>query len=602
MSATVEVFTGIAGTGKTKRLFDEYRRSLVQAIAEHEPATTLWLTPTHRARRMLLGTLLDQSMPACLAPNIYTFEAFAEEVLKWSGEGIRPLGQTVQRVLLRQIIDDLEQQRKLPHFSPIAQTSGFLDLLIAFIAELKRDETWPSQFLAACDKRGATHKDRELALIYDQYQQRLLDLSLYDAEGRFWSARTALQNGAHGPAGQLSLVVADGFTDFTPTQYEILSLLTRSCDRLLISLPLESSSGREDLFAKTTNAHERLESMLSPGVRLFQLDPRPVRSEQKSTLNHIAKNLFRNTRGLARLETAAGIEILAAVGQVGEVQALAERVKGRLLYGVPANDIVVGFRSLNEYSDLVREIFAAAGIPFCCDFGIPLSRAGSLNAMVSVLNLELEDWSFGRLRALLDSNYFRPDWHEWQSGQAARTVAAQLRRLKLDGQRLAILHGLQRQADKEAERSEPEKETAAERCKVLPPAALTAFEFLSRLSDALMPLRERADLAKWVEVLVSLGRELGIAPNAAGDESSIETPVSGEVEMLEQEVRVWDTFERSLFEAANVERLASSEPRLFSLTEVIPLLIDLLHSQRSHLPTEEHGRVRVLEVTQLRNL
>ena len=86
----------------------------------------------------------------------------------------------------------------LPYFAPIAQTSGFLDLFLGFVSELKRDETWPEQFEMACRQRGWLPRDAELSLLYRRYQDRLNELSLYDAEGRFWSARSVLAEGRRG--------------------------------------------------------------------------------------------------------------------------------------------------------------------------------------------------------------------------------------------------------------------------------------------------------------------------------------------------------------------------------------------------------------------
>ena len=185
----------------------------------------------------------------------------------------------MQRILLRRIVAQLSRDKRLLHFEKIAGTSGFLDLITAFIAELKRSQTWPEQFIDACGKLGAKPRDRELGLIYSRYQEALLAGKVYDGEGRFWSAREALEDGHWGRFAELSLVVVDGFTDFTEAQYKILELLVRKAGRMLVGL-LDEAPGsrgtieRRDLFAKSQGVIGRLEK--AGGV---EIEIRPVASE-----------------------------------------------------------------------------------------------------------------------------------------------------------------------------------------------------------------------------------------------------------------------------------------------------------------------------------
>ena len=124
----------------------------------------------------------------------------------------------------------------MTHFAPIAETAGLVDLVCDFFSELKRLEIWPEDFQLACSarRRDRREKDREILDLYQAYQQQLREHCLYDAEGRFWSARDWLKKswsgaartaGGRTPWPQLRLVVADGFTDFTRTQHEILDIL-----------------------------------------------------------------------------------------------------------------------------------------------------------------------------------------------------------------------------------------------------------------------------------------------------------------------------------------------------------------------------------------
>ncbi len=194
MKGRVEVLSGPAGSGKTSRLLGVFRDELRRLHANGTPGRAVWLTPTARSRREIRRSLLDTSLGVCVAPNVLTFDAFAERLLQTTGPGITPLSRVAQRMIVRTIIDEALAAQSLPYFAPIAETSGFLDLVLGLIAELKRDETEPEDFAIACRNRNSP-RDTELLALYRRYQERLTDLALYDAEGRFWAARWSLPEG-----------------------------------------------------------------------------------------------------------------------------------------------------------------------------------------------------------------------------------------------------------------------------------------------------------------------------------------------------------------------------------------------------------------------
>ena len=102
-----------------------------------------------------------------------------------SPQPMRPLSGLLKRQLVRQLLDDERRAGRLEHFGPIASTAGLLNLVCEFIRQMKRLEIWPEQFAEACRERGSHRKDRELLVIYQAYQERLVAHNLYDTEGQF---------------------------------------------------------------------------------------------------------------------------------------------------------------------------------------------------------------------------------------------------------------------------------------------------------------------------------------------------------------------------------------------------------------------------------
>ncbi|MFN0053925.1 MAG: PD-(D/E)XK nuclease family protein [Planctomycetales bacterium] len=597
----MEILTGMAGSGKTARLLECYRGALADAQRRGEPGTTLWLTPTQRSQQGVLERLCDGTLPVIFSPNVLTFSHFAERILRAAEQPIMRLSPAMQRTLLRRIVERRIARRELTYFAPIAATSGFLDLVGAFIVELKRSETWPELFARACAERGERGADRELAALYRDYQETLLREGRYDGEGKFWSALQRLKDGAWGEFGRLSLVVVDGFTDFTSTQHQILRLLSGQAGRLLLSLPWESPLVRTELFAKP----RRVRELLPDGADETPVLPQPSEAGGAAfpALDHVARWLFSNPRVVPRATAAEGLEIIAAAGEAGEVNLLAARVKELLRGGTLPDEIVIAVRDLADYYDLIVERFEGAGIPFACDYAPPLDRLPLCRALVQALQLELEDWPFDKLLAVLDSSYFRPKWlhNETASeqGQRRRDVAESLRWLKLSSGRRRILERLQRVAAEESAAVEgvagaPPEATAPGSARRRA-AAGRAWRHLERLSQALEGLRQTHSLKGWADAVSILVDELGFTDQTsseagAEDQTEGSAPDAGEL------------LRALLYDAARTEELLDSESPRRNLSQFLPELTDLLHAITVPVRGTEEGRVRILSAEQVRNL
>ena len=592
MGQLIEVLTGLAGSGKTARLLERYRRALEAAQRAGNPGATLWLTPTNRARNGILEALCDGSVPVLFSPNVFTFHDFAERILVAAPQQVAPLSRTMQRMILRRIVDQVQQQRSLQYFSAIAGTAGFLDLVAAFISELKRSETWPENFLAACAPPGRLprQRDRELAEIYRRYQTALLDHGVYDSEGRFWSACEALKAGEWGAFERLDLVVLDGFSDFTHTQHEILRLLANRARQFVVSLPLEDPPARGDLFAKSNAVADQLRELSQVAVATLPgptdaSSARDSSSTMPPAVAHVSRYLFANARSVPRAERAEGIDIVAAAGQQGEVNWLAARVKKLLIEGVRPDQIVIAFRELDEYRDFVVETFEAAGIPSCCAAGVPLDRLPLCRALIQVLQLEAEDWPFRRLMGVLNSSYFQPQWSE-KGTDAVRSVAEVLRRFKLAEGRARILERLDRAC------REGEESTAADSDRLPVFLVQRALKLLERLSLSTESLRQPHDLENWAKCVGSLIAELGFAKE----------PAEGNFAGVRSAAEDCDHIKRLLFDASKSEQILGGEPIQRTLVQFLQELTDLLKHAESPPETSEAGRVRILSAEHVRNL
>lgn len=587
MAARVKVLAGPAQSGKTERLLSRYR----QALTDRPPQSTLWLAPTSRAADDIRGRLLNRELTACLTPGVMTFARFAEEIVSRGPRMVRSLSGLMKRRMIARIVQQLHSRGELKHFGSIAHTPGLLDLVSEVITELKRLEIWPEHWESAFGDRGMRPKDRELWLIYREYQAQLKQHGLYDAEGRFWQAREYLQGGPQAPFDHLELVVLDGFADFTRTQHEIIELLSRTAGELWVSLPLEDPSDRADLFAKSRRTRDVFAQTY--GGEIVECLPRPA-STAWPAASHLERELFRNPRLQQPAASSAGIEVLEASRELDEIVLIGRRIKQLLLEGDPNTgeavspaDIVVVLRKLGEASPLVREIFGELGIPFVLESDQPLVSVPALKQLMAWLQMHEEDWPLRGLLATLGSNYFRPRFPASELALAVRAAEKVLYQLGVPAGQNRLQQRLARFVDRyeqSLENSGSPPEVAA-----LQDARRTQ-QLLDELQACFAGLPARGTYRAWSVALSQFVEQTGMLDAMAA---------SGEAAALDRSG--WAQLQASLQSLAELDDRLGDETVL-SRREFLAQLADILRFEPLRQPRDETGRVRVLSAESVRAL
>ncbi len=580
--------------------------------AQGTAGTVLWIVPTHRAQRQGTSRLVTALGAACLAPPCTTFDGFAERLLHAAGRPATAISPTVRRLILRRITQSLAAADELPHFQRVATTSGFLDVVEGFIAELKRDEIWPEDFQGACARsRRVSPRDRELGTIYERYQEILLQQNWYDAAGRFWLARTELAEGRCRGLPHWSWIGVSGFADFTRTQSEILELLAARTDQLLFTLPADVGGRRTSLFEKSTLAAnvlrrtwpelqtEHVSSIESPSPFVIGSAGSQVSSRtealESADRRRLRECLFGNPRETQPAETSESIEIVACTGSDSEITSVALKIKGWLAGGVAPGEIAVGLRSLNDEGIRWRDGLAAAGLPVWCDVGAPVQQSGLVKFLLAVLQAELEDWPFARLTGVLGSSYLRPRTYPGDSRRDARAVSRALRGLRLPQGRHELLTGVERAAARFsrspgfANPGLPDDADDPIHSALPADVYIHALRLLKWYAQVTEVLRKSRTLGDWVDALAELLEELGAITRAASDGGDPDRPV-------------WDQWQRLLRDAAAAELLAQGSARKLAAGDFLAELRDLLVDERRDPPPEPAGCIRILGLDQLRHL
>ena len=599
MPCRVEVIAGPAACGKTERLVARYRAELAGSTAGATAGATssrcLWIAPTHRAATAVRRQLLAEELAGCLNPRVLTFEQLAEQIVGASPEVVHSIDRLVERRILAHLISEATSSGQLDYFRAVAESGSLVDLVTEWIIELKRLEIWPDQFEQACAERGLQTRDRELLGLYRQYQAHLAEHRLYDAEGRIWSARTELQQDGGKLLGDLRLVVADGFTDFTRTQHEILQSLADDRHfpnaQVCISLPLETATQRQHLFHKSLSTLKRLESYhASLGVEYLERD---TNTRLWPTLAHIESQLFASPKLQTQLEESSDVEILAAESDLGEIEMIARRIKRLLLDGddgrrrVLPQQIAVVFRSATPAAPLVAEVFDDLGIPFAIETPQRLGDAPAMSALVALLRLALDDWPFRALLGVLGSNYVDLTGDRTVL-DARRSTQRIIRHLQIPRGRRKLLEQVARLANMSLDEIGGES-----RLSDYVGWARQAQPVLAEFADCLDILPAVATMDEWFGHLLTLAQRIGMVDAIENSESGVDAQIDR---------AAWQKLAEASSSAKQADAWAGQATVTLTLADLVHTLTDLCSHETLTPTSDDIGRVRVLSAPSVRGI
>ncbi|MBZ0286297.1 MAG: hypothetical protein K8I30_01680, partial [Anaerolineae bacterium] len=237
----IQLLLAPVGAGKTRRALT----ALVDTLQRDAFAKIWVLLPSRRQEDAFRQRLLDFD-PTCRVyfnVEFFNFYKLYARLLDIAGQPQRQLDDTARLRLLREILADLNASHELEIYGQIADKPGFVQIVADFIYELKQNVIYPETFRTA----ARTPKDRDLASIYDAYQDKLRQYDLVDREGEGWLALEAARDNPTIGMG-VSLLLAHGFDQFNPLQSRLLALLASYADNALITLP--TVLGRENTVGR----------------------------------------------------------------------------------------------------------------------------------------------------------------------------------------------------------------------------------------------------------------------------------------------------------------------------------------------------------------
>lgn len=192
-----------------------------KAIADHD-FSLIVVFPTLSMLRMIEDELLNLPEAKGIGGvRFLLFEGFIGEIRDLFGLNDRQATMMERALILQQICQELEAGGALVYLNRVPFTQSYRQSLLDSIAEWKRSGLTVEVFRDWAQEKGI--KEAELALIYQYYQERLIQYNLVEEDLTLEALHTIRLSG-YFPERKYRVILY-GFTDLTPLQADYLKVL-----------------------------------------------------------------------------------------------------------------------------------------------------------------------------------------------------------------------------------------------------------------------------------------------------------------------------------------------------------------------------------------
>ncbi len=383
---------GRAGTGKSAHCFEAVEQWLRE---EGLGGSAILITPrqaTQVAERQLVMRNPGRSL---LGVRVVSPEWLVREVAPQLAESLDLMDGRGRRLLVALAIQ--EHADELRFFRGAERQPHLAARIDAALTEIEQSGATIDQISECLGSIEESSSDKlaDLALIHRAYLELLGErLDRHRLDQKVIEAIDSSELVAR------SLVVVDGFADFSPMQRRMMVALAKRARRMKIALLLDSADG-EQLFSRTRRTYQRL---------MAELKREQVKVEEPLVLGEVHRFASRELAAIERGFDGTGkldpprddsVRIVEAANDLEEVRFAAEQIRRWQLEGVRLREIGVFCRDLQPYAEWIRPIFAEYDIPCFVDEQRSLGEHPLVRYVRAILRIQMDGWRRANMLELL---------------------------------------------------------------------------------------------------------------------------------------------------------------------------------------------------------
>ena len=411
---SLQLFLGSAGSGKSYQLYRE-----VIELSKVNPGTNyLVIVPEQFTLQTQKDIVTMHPEHGVMNVDILSFLRFAYRIFEEIGAKDYPvLEDTGKSMVLRKVV--AEKRRELKLFGSNVKKPGFIGELKSLLSELYQYNIRPEDFdkmQGIAEKKPVLQaKLKDLLTIYEGFRDFMKERYI-TAEELMVVLNEAMD---HSEWIKDTVICLDGFTGFTPCQYQVLSKMLRYARKVMVTVTLDPSEGTTAISKDSEAAMEehRLFGLSKKTIQKLHrlaedakitIDPPvyaglerqrdkskvPYRYLNSPALAALEHNLFRYPYQ-AYEEEQQDITIHVTRDMNSEVAFLVREIK-RLIRekGYRYQEIAVVTGNIEEYGRISKRSFTLAQIPCFVDYKKDILNNPFVELLRSAVTIVSEDFSY----------------------------------------------------------------------------------------------------------------------------------------------------------------------------------------------------------------
>ncbi len=375
---------GSAGSGKSTFLYD----MIAKEATEHWDKKYFILVPDQFTLETQKTMVERSGGNGILNIDVLSFHRLAfrvfEQLPALSRTILEDMGKTM---LLRKVF--AEQKDRLTYFKKGIDKPGFLDECKSFLCELEQYGIREEKDFERLAELGVKFED--IRLIYECFKEKMGDTYMMAEE--LIPQLTRVVHEMDGIQG--SVICLDGFTGFTPTQYELIERLMELCDDVYVTVTTDVTKKRKQIFQISDETVRTLTKManrvpvevLEPIVTGKGKDKNPYRFPEDGELAFLERNLFSYTTKTWEQATE-DLQLFIGKKPVDEAKYVARRIWWLTAKeGYRYDDIAVIAADIPSYEHALSREFTRMGIRHFLDSKKSIGANWVAELIQSVLEL-----------------------------------------------------------------------------------------------------------------------------------------------------------------------------------------------------------------------
>ena len=364
-----------------KRNRDELLRDMINRC-ERDASEVFFFVPEQANLEAEQELTARQKGGCVMRIDIVSFRRLLHRLLNELGNRIPTVLDDIGKsLLLRRVLS--EQSASLPRFGSKANKPGFVEEVKSLLSEFVRYEVTADVLEDVSGKTDDTllkDKLRELSLVYRRFREKCGQTQI--TEDDIYNAMCPLVRESSRMRG--SALYFDGYTGFTPTQYNLIGELMKVCADVTISVTIDpeecaEQGGRTECFRMSRETMQMMRKLAEESGHEVTETIVSGREEGRApALSYLSEAIFRREKlpysgactDALRLAAAPDreAEVRYVTGEIAKlVRGVAEDGDTKERGGVRYRDIGIICGDVEGYSEVFRRSLSEAEIPFFLD-------------------------------------------------------------------------------------------------------------------------------------------------------------------------------------------------------------------------------------------